>query len=283
MRETEDAGREGIQIRRHGTVKTVLTIAGSDSSGGAGIQADIKTITAHGMYAMSAITALTAQNTTGVFGISEASPEFVKQQLDCIFTDIFPDAVKIGMVSGSGIIAVIAERLSHYGAKNIVVDPVMVSTSGCRLISAEAEDTLKHKLLPLGTVITPNIPESEVLCGFEIHDETDMERAARRISAQTGAAVLVKGGHLVNDATDLLCVNGTITSFSSPRINNPNTHGTGCTLSSAIACGLADGKSLEDSVRSAKAYLTGALAAMLDLGHGAGPLDHTWMMRENTD
>jgi len=254
----------------------VLTIAGSDSSGGAGIQADIKTITVHKMFAMSAITALTAQNTTGVYGVMEASPEFVAQQLDCIFTDIYPDAVKIGMVSSSGIIEAIAKKLKQYKARNIVVDPVMVSTSRCRLLNEDAEAALKSILIPLGTVITPNIPETEVLCGFPVKNEADMVRAAGEIAKHTGGAVLVKGGHLVNDAVDILCDHGEIRRYVSERVNNPNTHGTGCTLSSAIACGLAAGKSLDQSIREAKEYLTGALRAMLDLGSGAGPMDHTY-------
>lgn len=257
-------------------MKKVLTIAGSDSSGGAGIQADLKTITAHKMYGMSVITALTAQNTTGVYGIMEATPEFVGNQIDCIFTDIVPDSVKIGMVSNSDIIKVIAGKLKEYGAKNIVVDPVMVSTSGCRLISEEAQNTLVTELLPLGTVITPNIPESEVLCGFEIKNEEDMIRAAEKISDFTGGAVLVKGGHLVNDAVDYLYSDKSRSWYKSERINNPNTHGTGCTLSSAIACNLAAGCTLEKSIQNAKAYLTGALAAMLDLGKGSGPLNHMY-------
>lgn len=259
-------------------MKKVLTIAGSDSSGGAGIQADIKTITVHKMYAMSAVTALTAQNTTGVYGIMEVPAEFVGSQLDCIFTDIYPDAVKIGMVSGSGIIDVIAEKLEQYNAKNIVVDPVMISTSGCRLISDTAMNSLISKLLPLGTVITPNIPEMEVLCGFAIEDEDGMVRAAKKLAGHFSGAILVKGGHLVSDATDLLYDNGNISWYKSERVNNPNTHGTGCTLSSAIACNLADGKTLDESIRNAKAYLTGALRAMLDLGKGPGPMDHTYRL-----
>ena len=254
----------------------VLTIAGSDSSGGAGIQADIKTIAVHKMYAMSVVTALTAQNTTGVYGVLEAAPEFVAQQLDCVFTDIYPDAVKIGMVSNSGIIEAIAAKLKEYKARSIVVDPVMVSTSRCRLLNGDAEATLKSVLIPLGTVITPNIPEAEVLCGFPIGSEADMVRAAREIAKQTGGAVLVKGGHLVNDAVDILCEHGEIRRYASERVNNPNSHGTGCTLSSAIACGLASGKTLDQSIREAKEYLTGALRAMLDLGRGAGPMDHTY-------
>ena len=257
-------------------MKKVLTIAGSDSSGGAGIQADIKTITAHKMYAMSAITALTAQNTTGVYGISEVPPEFVAQQIDCIFNDIRPDSVKIGMVSSSAIIETIVQKLKEHKAENIVVDPVMVATSGSKLISDEARDTLINKLLPIATVITPNIPESEVLCGFEIKDEDGMVRAAEKIAESFKGAILVKGGHLVNDAIDLLYENGKSSWFSSERIDNPNTHGTGCTLSSAIACNLAAGYSLEDSIRNAKEYLTGALRAMLDLGKGSGPLDHMY-------
>jgi hydroxymethylpyrimidine/phosphomethylpyrimidine kinase len=257
-------------------IKKVLTIAGSDCSGGAGIQADLKTITVHKMYGMSVITALTAQNTTGVYGIQEASPDFVANQIDCIFNDISPDAVKIGMVSNREIIKIIAEKLIQYKAKNIVVDPVMVATSGSKLISDEAINILIKELIPLATVITPNIPEAEVLCGFKIKDEKDMVQAAKKISEQLKGAVLVKGGHLVNDAIDLLYENGNIHWFKSERINNPNTHGTGCTLSSAIACNLADGKTLAESIENAKAYLTGALRAGLDIGKGSGPLEHTY-------
>ena len=219
-------------------MKTALTIAGSDSSGGAGIQADIKTMTANGVYAMSAVTALTAQNTTGVYGILESTPEFLASQLDCIFTDIFPDAVKTGMVSSTGLIEVIADKLKQYKAKNIVVDPVMVATSGSRLISQEAVDALKELLLPLATVLTPNIPEAEVLSGLTISGPADMEKAAQAIGEAYGCAVLCKGGHDLNDANDLLWRNGTCKWFHGRRIDNPNTHGTGCTLSSAIASNL---------------------------------------------
>lgn len=259
-------------------MKTVLTIAGSDPSGGAGIQADLKTITAHRLYGMSVVTALTAQNTTGVFGIETVDPAFVKQQLDCIFTDIFPDAVKIGMVSSPEIVEVIAERLQYYGAKNIVADPVMVSTSGSKLLSDSAMGVLRTSLLPLGSLITPNIPESEILCGFSVTTEEDMIAAAKKISGDLGCSVLVKGGHMVNDAVDILYYEGTIHRFVSERVQNPNTHGTGCTLSSAIACGLAEGKSLTNSVECAKSYLTNALRSMLDLGKGSGPVDHCWNM-----
>ena len=260
-------------------MKTALTIAGSDSSGGAGIQADIKTMTANGVYAMSAVTALTAQNTTGVYGILESTPEFLASQLDCIFTDIFPDAVKTGMVSSTGLIQVIADKLKQYKAKNIVVDPVMVATSGSRLISQEAVDALKELLLPLATVLTPNIPEAEVLSGLTISGPADMEKAAQAIGEAYGCAVLCKGGHDLNDAKDLLWRDGTCKWFHGRRIDNPNTHGTGCTLSSAIASNLAKGYDLDTAVERAKAYLSGALAAMLNLGAGQGPMDHLFDLK----
>lgn len=254
---------------------TALTIAGSDSSGGAGIQADIKTMIANGVYAMSAITALTAQNTTGVTSIMEVTPEFLAEELDCIFTDIRPDAIKTGMVSSSELITVIADKLQQYQAKNIVVDPVMVATSGARLISEEAISTLKTKLLPLATVITPNIPEAVELSGMEITTKEDMEKAAAFIGEAFHCSVLLKGGHQLNDANDLLWQKdrGPVW-FLGKRIDNPNTHGTGCTLSSAIASNLAKGRTLETSVRYAKNYISGALAAMLDLGKGSGPMNH---------
>ena len=255
-------------------MKTALTIAGSDSSGGAGIQADLKAMTMNGVFAMSAITALTAQNTTGVQGIFEVSPAFLGQQIDSVFTDIRPDAVKIGMVASSGLIEVIAERLQHYAAQNIVVDPVMVATSGARLISEDAIATLEARLLPLATLLTPNIPEAEVLSGICIRSSEDMVRAAEIISREYGCAVLCKGGHRLNDANDLLYRDGGFCWFMGRRIDNPNTHGTGCTLSSAIASGLARGYSLEQAVEKAKEYLSGALEAMLDLGSGSGPMDH---------
>ena len=260
-------------------MKTALTIAGSDSSGGVGIQADIKTMTANGVYATSAITALTAQNTTGVYGILESTPEFLANQLDCVFTDIFPDAVKTGMVSSTALIAVIADKLRQYKARNIVVDPVMVATSGARLISEEAVDALKEKLLPLATLLTPNIPEAEVLSGMTISDPAGMERAARAISEQYGCAVLCKGGHQISDADDLLWRNGAGVWFRGRRIQNSNTHGTGCTLSSAIAANLAKGYDLDRSVQRAKDYISGALAAMLDLGKGSGPMDHMFDLK----
>lgn len=260
-------------------MKTALTIAGSDSSGGAGIQADIKTMTAHGVYAMSAITALTAQNTTGVTGIMEVTPSFLKEQLDDIFTDIFPDAVKIGMVSSGGLIEAIGDRLAFYRAANVVVDPVMVSTSGSWLISGEAIEALKEVLLPMANLLTPNIPEAEVLSGMEIHNPGDMEKAARAIGESYGCAVLLKGGHQLNDANDLLYRHKKLKWFNGRRIDNPNTHGTGCTLSSAIASNLAKGMDMDLAVERAKVYLSGALEAQLDLGKGSGPMNHGFAIR----
>ncbi len=257
-------------------MKKVLTIAGSDCSGGAGIQADIKTVTVHKMYAMSVITALTAQNTLGVTGIMDATPEFVAKQMDAVFTDIFPDAVKIGMVSSSEIIDIIADKLQEYNAKNIVLDPVMISTSGHRLITEEAQNVLVKNLMPLADIITPNIPEAEVLSGVSIKTKDDMLNAADLISLKCKGAVLLKGGHMVCDASDLLYYNGEIKWFETKKIDNPNTHGTGCTLSSAIACNLAGGMTMEEAVAKAKEYLTGAIGAMLNLGKGHGPLEHTY-------
>ncbi len=255
---------------------TALTIAGSDSSGGAGIQADLKTMTCNGVFAMSAITALTAQNTTGVSGIMNATPDFLKQEIDEIFTDIRPDAVKIGMVSSSDLIKTIVERLKFYKAEHIVVDPVMVATSGAKLISDDAIETLKTELLPIAEVITPNIPETEVLYGKKISSADDMIAAAEYVSNTYHCAVLCKGGHNLNDANDLLWRNGSYHWFNGKRINNPNTHGTGCTLSSAIASNLAKGFDLDTAVERAKAYISGALAAMLDLGKGSGPMNHAF-------
>ncbi len=255
-------------------MRTALSIAGSDSSGGAGIQADIKTMSAHGIYAMTAITALTAQNTTGVTDILEVTPAFLSAQLDAVFTDIFPDSVKLGMIPGAELIRTAAQRLRHYGARNIVVDPVMVATSGSRLMREEALDALRNDLLPLAEVITPNIPETEVLSGMTVASPEDMETAARLLGERHGCAVLCKGGHNIGDANDVLWKNGTLTWFHGKRIDNPNTHGTGCTLSSAIASNLAKGYDLETAVRRAKDYISGALAAMLDLGKGSGPMNH---------
>ena len=268
-----------LKQERSKPMRTALSIAGSDSSGGAGIQADIKTMSANGVYAMTAITALTAQKTTGVTNIFDSTPAFLSAQLDAVFTDIFPDAVKIGMVSSAELISVIAQKLRQYGARHIVVDPVMVATSGSRLLREDAVEALKTELLPLAEVATPNIPEAEILADMPIRTPADMEAAARKISEQYGCAVLCKGGHDLNDANDLLWKDGAGYWFNGRRINNPNTHGTGCTLSSAIAANLAKGMALEDAVRRAKEYISGALAAMLDLGHGRGPMNHLFDLK----
>ena len=257
-------------------MKTALTIAGSDCSGGAGIQADIKTMTMNGVYAMSAITALTAQNTTGVRAIQESTPDFLKQQIDAVFEDIFPDSVKIGMVSSSELVCVIADRLKYHKAKNIVVDPVMVATSGAPLMRTDAVSALIEGLLPIADLITPNICEAEILSGVTIANKDDMIRASELISKTHGVTVLCKGGHSVSDADDLLYYNGDYEWFTGARIDNPNTHGAGCTLSSAIASNLAKGFELTDSVRRAKEYISGALASGLDLGKGSGPIKHNF-------
>lgn len=258
------------------TLNTALTIAGSDSSGGAGIQADLKTMTVLGVYGMSAITALTAQNTMGVTDIMEVTPEFLAAQLDSIFRDIYPDAIKIGMVSSKDIIKVISQKLKEYDAYNIVVDPVMVATSGSKLLKDEAIEYLEKELFPLADLLTPNIPEGEILSRIKIANEEDMSKAAKIIGDKFNCAVLLKGGHSVNDANDLLYDNGEVYWFIGRRIDNPNTHGTGCTLSSAIASGLAKGEELKTSISKAKEYISGALEYGLDLGKGSGPLNHMW-------
>lgn len=259
-------------------MEKILTIAGSDCSGGAGIQADVKTITAHKMYAMSAITALTSQNTMGVQGVLEATPEFVAMQLDSIFTDIVPDAVKIGMVSNKNIISIIADKLIEYDVKKVVLDPVMVSTSGSKLLAEDAMEMLINKLMPLATVITPNIPEGECLCGFHIETREDMIKAVEKISTFYKGNILLKGGHLKDCSDDLLYENGQLTWFNGEKIDNPNTHGTGCTLSSAIACNIAVNSDLKECIKNSKEYITGALKANLNLGNGSGPLNHCWKL-----
>lgn len=261
-------------------MKTCLTIAGSDSSGGAGIQADLKTMTVNGVYAMSVITALTAQNTQGVSGILDVSPEFITSQMDAVFTDIYPDAIKIGMVSSPEIVEAIAKSLEKYEAKNIVLDPVMVATSGAVLLKEEAMDSLINRLIPLADVITPNIPEGEILVGMKIENEDDMKKAAEIIGEKYNCAVLLKGGHKVNDANDLLYRKGDFKWFLSERIDNKNTHGTGCTLSSAIAANLAKGEDLDQAIKNAKEYLTGALRSGLNLGKGSGPLMHNYILNK---
>ena len=260
-------------------MKTALSIAGSDCSGGAGIQADLKTMTMNGVYAMSVITAMTAQNTTGVRAIQESTPDFLKQQIDAVFEDICPDAVKIGMVASSELICVIADRLRYYNAKNVVIDPVMVASAGSSLMKQNAVQTLIQELLPISTLITPNIPEAQVLSGMTIESKADMITAAKQIGDSYHCAVLLKGGHSINDTNDLLYADGELYWFEGKRINNPNTHGTGCTLSSAIASNLAKGFTLTESIQRAKDYISGALAAMLDLGKGSGPMNHAFALQ----
>lgn len=261
-------------------MKTALTIAGSDSSGGAGIQADIKTMTMLGVYAMSAITALTAQNTVGVRGIFQITPQFLREQIDSVFEDIFPDAVKIGMIFSSDLVLTIADALKFYNARNIVVDPVMVATSGAKLIDDDAIENLKKFLFPLATVITPNIPEAEILSGMKIKNVDDMKKAAKIIFEKFGCAVLCKGGHTINDADDILFANNTFKIFEGKRIETNNTHGTGCTLSSGIAAGLAKDLSLDESIFQAKKFVSDALAEMLDLGKGCGPMNHGFLVNK---
>ena len=258
------------------TLPAALTIAGSDSSGGAGVQADLKTMLALGVYGMSAITALTAQNTTGVAAIFKSSPDFLAAQLDSVFADIPPAALKTGMVFSADLIEVTAAKLKEHQAKNIVTDPVMVATSGARLLTEDAAAALQEKLLPLATLITPNLPEAEALTGVEIHNKADMEKAARLLQEKSGTSVLCKGGHRFEDADDLLLFGEETIWLRARHIENSNTHGTGCTLSAAIAAYLAKGEKLPLAVRKAKDYITGALTAGLDLGHGSGPLHHGW-------
>lgn len=255
-------------------MNTALTVAGSDCSGGAGIQADLKTFTVHGVYGMSVITALTAQNTCGVRKIADTPVEMVEAQLQAVFEDIFPDAVKTGMMSSAKIIRIVAEGLKYYKAKNIVMDPVMVSTSGHSLLAEDARQALVRELMPLATVITPNLPEAEKLCGFPVESKEDMLRAAKYLAGQLPGVVLIKGGHIETDSDDLLYTEGQPVWLRGEHIKNPNTHGTGCTLSSAIASNLAKGMQMAQAVALAKEYITKAIAAGLKLGRGRGPLNH---------
>jgi hydroxymethylpyrimidine/phosphomethylpyrimidine kinase len=259
-------------------MKTVLSIAGSDCSGGAGIQADIKTMTMNGVYGMSVITSLTAQNTMGVRAIQDSTPDFLEKQLDAVFEDIFPDAIKIGMISSTELINVVANRLVYHKAKNIVIDPVMVASSGSCLMKENAVHLLLDKLFPIATLVTPNIPEAEKISGEKIENKDDMLRVARQICEKYSCAVLLKGGHNKDNADDLLFDNSKIIWFKSKRIDNPNNHGTGCTLSSAIASNLAKGFTLAESVQRAKDYVLCALSSMLDLGNGHGPMQHNFAL-----
>jgi len=255
-------------------IARVLTIAGSDSGGGAGIQADLKTITVLGGYGMSAITALTAQNTVGVHGVHAVPPEFVAEQIDAVLTDIGADAAKTGMLATAEIVRVVAAALERHDVPNVVVDPVMVAKSGDALLSPDAEAVLREELLPRAALVTPNIPEAERLTGESIESLEDMERAAARLVDAGAAAALVKGGHLAGDAIDVLHDGTRIHRFPGERIPTKNTHGTGCTYSAAIATGLAQGMGLAEAVRRAKEFVARAIARSLDIGEGCGPLDH---------
>ncbi|MBP5598202.1 MAG: bifunctional hydroxymethylpyrimidine kinase/phosphomethylpyrimidine kinase [Pseudobutyrivibrio sp.] len=255
-------------------MKAVLSIAGSDSSGGAGIQADLKTMTVHGVFGMTAITALTAQNTTGVTAIQESTPEFLEQQIDACLSDIPVDAVKIGMLPSAEQVEVVAKKLKEYKVKNLVVDPVMVATSGSKLMKDSTASVMAKLLFPISTVITPNIPEAEALLDKSISNKKEMEEAARELSKEYGCSVLIKGGHSIEDACDVLFDKGQVSWFETTKIDNPNTHGTGCTLSSAIASNLALGFDLKESVKNAKDYITSTISDGLNLGKGHGPLNH---------
>ena len=262
-------------------MKKLLTVAGSDSSGGAGIQADLKTFAALGAYGMSCICTLTAQNTTGVSMVVNTPVEMVTAQLEAVYSDIPPDGVKTGMLSTPAIVSAVAEFLRGHKGPAIVVDPVMVATTGAVLLEKEAIETYKDILIPEADLITPNIPEAEVLSGLEIKTEKDMENAAERIMEYGCCAVLVKGGHRVHDAVDILFDGKQFYRYEGKRIKTKNTHGTGCTLSAALAVKLAEGKTLPVAAAEAKEYLTGAIEAAKDepIGQGSGPVRHFWFCK----
>jgi hydroxymethylpyrimidine/phosphomethylpyrimidine kinase len=255
-------------------IPKALTIAGSDSGGGAGIQADLKTFSAFRVFGMSVITAVTAQNSLGVQGVENLPPAFVAQQLRSVLEDFGADAAKCGMLSTAPIIEAVAAGLTERRIEKLVVDPVMVAKSGDRLLEPEARAALADRILPLALLVTPNLPEAEVLAGMRVAEPEDMEEAARRIHTMGPRYVLVKGGHLKGDATDLLWNGRDFTRFSSPRIDSQNTHGTGCTFSAAIVAGLARGQALGDAIRSAKAYVTRAIREGFQAGRGVGQLRH---------
>ena len=260
-------------------MKKVLSIAGSDSSGGAGIQADIKTITMHGVFAMTAITALTAQNTLGVQDVFVVSENFMREQIKSVFTDIRPDAIKIGMIPTDSLVEVVAQELNFFQAKNIIVDPVMIATSGADLTNKNAVKKLTSLLFPMAELITPNIFESEILSEIKINSSEDMIKATKIINQKYGCKVLLKGGHSQNNSSDLLYTGDNLYWFHGEKINNPNTHGTGCTLSSAIASNIAKGQNLNLAIKNAKEYIANCIKAMLDLGSGRGPLNHMFNMK----
>ncbi|MDE2939564.1 MAG: bifunctional hydroxymethylpyrimidine kinase/phosphomethylpyrimidine kinase [Chloroflexota bacterium] len=251
-----------------------MTIAGSDSGGGAGIQADLKTFSALGVYGASTLTAITAQNTVAVTAVHELPTEIIAAQIEAVVTDIGVDAVKTGMLSSSAIVETVAGELRRHGIENLVVDPVMVAKSGDSLLRQEAVDSLKSLLVPLAALVTPNVPEAETLTGLKIETGEDMREAARQIVTLGARAVVVKGGHLSGPATDLLYDGTEFTEFTSERFDTVNTHGTGCTFASAAAAGLAQGKSIEDAVAQAKEYVTQAIRNSYPLGQGHGPVHH---------
>ena len=255
-------------------MRTALTIAGSDSSGGAGIQADLKTFAAHGVYGMSAITAITAQNTQGVTDVMALTPEIVRAQIAAVAVDIPPDATKIGMLANAGIISVVADAIREHRLAFVVLDTVMIAKSQARLLGDNAIAALRDRLLPLATVVTPNVPEAEALTGMKINTVDDLRTAAKRLVEMGARAALVKGGHLSGPSVDVLWDGSQLLELSADRIETRHTHGTGCTLSSAIASRLALGDSLADACRAAKAYVTRAIAEAPGLGHGHGPLRH---------
>lgn len=255
-------------------MKKALTIAGSDSSGGAGIQADLKSFSANGVFGMSVITAVTAQNTQGVYAVEDISTAVIQKQIEAIYEDIQVDAVKVGMVSRIETIDIISGHLKKYHAEKIVIDPVMVSKSGFHLLQPEAVNALIEKLLPIATIVTPNIPEAEIITGMSIKNPKDMEKAAGQIYQMGPENVLVKGGHLTDQATDVLFNGDDYLHLAAERIPTKNTHGTGCTLSAAITANLAKGYGIVDAVRDAKDYLTIAIKHSLDIGKGVGPTHH---------
>lgn len=259
-------------------MKKVLTIAGSDCSGGAGIQADLKTIMAHGCYGMSVITAITAQNTKGISMVEKCSKEIIKSQLDAIFQDIMPDAVKIGMMSSASTIESVVEKLKLYNPKNIVLDPVLISTSGTKLLDEDAIAVLKNELFPIVTLITPNVDEAEYISGIKIIDKKTVEESAKKLREKYACNVLIKGGHLKEEPHDFLITEKEEIWYEGKRIQNKNTHGTGCTLSSSIASNLALGYEISESVKKSKEYINGAIASNLNIGEGRGPLNHSYMM-----
>jgi len=261
-------------------MRKALTIAGSDSSGGAGIQADLKTFSANGVFGMSVVTAVTAQNTQGVFAVEDISPMLIQKQIEAIFDDIEVDALKIGMVSNIETIDAIGDSLRRYSPESIVVDPVMISKSGCNLLQPEAKDALIGVLLPFSTVVTPNIPEAEVLTGMKIENTKDMVKAAEEILKMGPQYVLIKGGHGIGDANDILLGKTGLSHLSAKRIDTKNTHGTGCTLSAAIASNLAKGLSVENAVKDAKAYITMAIKHSFSIGKGVGPTNHFYQLYE---